>query len=491
MARHRSLTTRTGRGGRALPGRRCGPETAFTAGPTHASSRSRRPQRIPAPPGARPFFSCSLVLQGHAQGRPLFRARRRGRVFDAGVQRRALRDPAAGRRNVRGLFHVSVSFLIVMPSALTRTWKAFAPVRGKPGGDPAPEPDYSAHALAGLVRWSQLVELDSRSVTGRGEAENGSATGGASRLLEHRTGDPLCPCPLTSCAGRLVRSAPLLCLVEALARTLPPTGFILFVLATPMMVRAVPFWTSWWALPGVLAVVGALDYIPINTIGRFSTNASLLRLSLRVQRRAMFLSLNDMLDAFDRVIFSEHPAGDIPDAQLYAKLHYRLAEIWERRVPIVSGRIMLGFASAAFAVPLVADLAAGSCIPVFVVLSFVYLINVSTTDLTHVALSNEQIELITELYRQAQTAIRDMLVRAAPLPPDPDRAHLLDALAKHDRLLASFREVSGFRGRFLGFVVDFGVLRTFLVTVFTLLVGLWSILRGSVFFTLDSICPTR
>ncbi|KAI9022083.1 hypothetical protein DFJ74DRAFT_706977 [Hyaloraphidium curvatum] len=222
-------------------------------------------------------------------------------------------------------------------------------------------------------------------------------------------------------------------------------------------------------------------------MGRFTTNASLLRLSLRIQRRAMFVALRDFIDSFDRAIFGGEASTELPDARLYPKLHYRLADTWEKRVPfLVSGRLFLGLVSITFALPTVVNLAVGSCIPAYSVVLLVLLLVVTITDLTHVALSNEQIEKITELYRQAQTGIRDKLVRARRLPPDPARAPLLEALREHDRLLESFREVAGFRGRFLGFVVDFGVLRTFLVTVFTLLVGLWSILRGSIVFTLDS-----
>ncbi|KAI9034704.1 hypothetical protein DFJ74DRAFT_763283 [Hyaloraphidium curvatum] len=257
-----------------------------------------------------------------------------------------------------------------------------------------------------------------------------------------------------------------------MSRLVPLTTSCFLILATPLLVHPT-YWTSWWALSGALAILGCLDFVPVNVLGRFATNASLLRLSVRVQRRAMLLSLRRFLDGFDRALFSGNGCGEreLADVQLYVQLHYRLADAWERRVPfLVSGHILLGFSLAGTAVPFVVNLAAGSCIPAYLAAGFVFILAITVADLVHVALSNEQIERITELYRQAQTEIRDKIVRAQALPPDPDRAPVLKALKGHDRLLDSFLQVSGFRGKFLGFVVDFGVLRTFLVTIFTVMI---------------------
>ncbi|KAI9015964.1 hypothetical protein DFJ74DRAFT_678919 [Hyaloraphidium curvatum] len=397
---------------------------------------------------------------------------------------------------VSNLWFVIVTALPVVFGGLSQFWKSFA------RGGTAREPDYNVHVLAGLIRWSQLVDEDS--VDGRraaDERESADPPKAGSILLRHFPSDPLCPCAAPTCAGRLGKSASLLRLAEASSRVLLVTASLMMVLTTPLVVRAPVFWTSSWALPGALAWLAAVNYVFFNVFGRFSTNASLLRLTLRIQRRAMLLSLRSFFDRFEEAIFGGDgtatsagvaESARIPASELYPKLHYRLASNWERRIPfLLSGRILLSHIFAGTSLPFIVDLAVGSCIPAYVVLCYIYILCVLITDLTHLSLSNEQIDAITELYRQAQTEIRDKLVRAQALPFDPERARLMDALREHDRLLASFREVNVFRAKFLGFVVDFAVLRTFLVTVFTVLVGLWSILRGSFFFTLDSMCPSR
>ncbi|KAI9026013.1 hypothetical protein DFJ74DRAFT_663011 [Hyaloraphidium curvatum] len=369
---------------------------------------------------------------------------------------------------------------MVLFASLGRTYRQVATAKGHSAQRP-PEPDYAAHPLAVLVRWSQLVELDSAGA-------DREPRGDVSPLLRHDEADPLCPCAAGTCAGSLVRSVPVLSLLEVSCRLLAVTTPNVLALSSPMIISAGPFWTSWWAVPGMLALLGLADYVPVNVVGRFPTNASLLRLSLRIQRRAMLLSLRSLLASFNHALSS---AAEPPDDDLYARLHYRLADAWERRVPHMSGGVLLGFAAGMFLVSLVSNLAAGSCVPAYAAAGFAYILLMASTDLAHAALSNEQIERITDLYRGAQTEIRDMLVRAERHPPSPALSRVERALRRHDALLSSFREVAVFRGRFLGFVADFGVLRTFLVTVFTLAVGLWSVARGSVFFTLDSICPAR
>jgi hypothetical protein len=89
----------------------------------------------------------------------------------------------------------------------------------------------------------------------------------------------------------------------------------------------------------------------------------------------------------------------------------------------------------------------------------------------------------------AQREIREMLVDARRL--GSKRPELVPELEEHDRVLGSYLESDRFRARFLGFVVDYGVGRTLVVTIFTISVGLWSVLRGlGVTLSPGAICPS-
>jgi hypothetical protein len=108
-------------------------------------------------------------------------------------------------------------------------------------------------------------------------------------------------------------------------------------------------------------------------------------------------------------------------------------------------------------------------------------------DLVHLSLMNSQLENTCELYSDARREIRSI---SLPTPKTPKWAAKLSQLDRHDRLLSSFLEVSRFESTFFEASVSFGVVRTFAATLFTLLVGFWSLFRGtSIFVTMDTVCP--
>lgn len=87
-----------------------------------------------------------------------------------------------------------------------------------------------------------------------------------------------------------------------------------------------------------------------------------------------------------------------------------------------------------------------------------------------------------------------MILRTNALHPEltAKQSRAVEMLDRHDRVLSSFLEADRYRARFLGFPIDVGVLRTLIVTLFTLAVGLWSVLKGSgLVFTFDNFCHTR
>lgn len=107
-----------------------------------------------------------------------------------------------------------------------------------------------------------------------------------------------------------------------------------------------------------------------------------------------------------------------------------------------------------------------------------------------VPVANSQISTITSLYGDAETALSGLLAEASRLPPTADRQRVQDQLAAHVSLLQAFHKANRLRVKFLGIPVSWGVVKTFFVTLFTLAIGLWSVLKGAgVTFTLQTACP--
>ncbi|KAI9002849.1 hypothetical protein DFJ74DRAFT_695108 [Hyaloraphidium curvatum] len=127
----------------------------------------------------------------------------------------------------------------------------------------------------------------------------------------------------------------------------------------------------------------------------------------------------------------------------------------------------------------------GGCVPAFIPLQIGYLFLSLFLDLVNMAAHNSQIADAVDLYRDAQRELRELA-----LPARLSRnATALAALRGHDLVLSSYIEADRLRARILGFGVDYGLVRTLFVTVFTLAFGLWSILRGfGVVVTMDTVC---
>jgi ABC-type uncharacterized transport system fused permease/ATPase subunit len=104
------------------------------------------------------------------------------------------------------------------------------------------------------------------------------------------------------------------------------------------------------------------------------------------------------------------------------------------------------------------------------------------TNALNLAFRNSLLEAIATVYRDAQRELRLLATRAGPGP-------ITKEIKRHDTLISSFLEVSHYRARFFGFVVTFGTLTTLVVTVITIGVALWSVLRGiGLVSTLESFC---
>ena len=137
------------------------------------------------------------------------------------------------------------------------------------------------------------------------------------------------------------------------------------------------------------------------------------------------------------------------------------------------------------------NLFAFSCIPAQYLAYSFYVLTVNLVDLINVAAANNQIAEIRSLYLDASRELHELRRRAINGSNGPDMT-LIKAMDVDAEVLGSYLDVDRYRFRLLGLVVTFGMLRTLIVTLLTLIVGLWSILRGlGVFLTLESLCPFK
>ncbi|KAI9020611.1 hypothetical protein DFJ74DRAFT_724872 [Hyaloraphidium curvatum] len=366
--------------------------------------------------------------------------------------------------------------------------------------------DLSGHATANVARWAQLVRT-------RPDAP----------LVAHVPGDPLCPCPDPSCAGSLPVSAGRWRAFESAARIVIQAGTYAFAyFYTPLVTFGPRLWRTWWALLGAAGILAGINGYVVSVLARFNTNVGLLGLSLRLQRRAMVLELRDLLGRVQRCQVEALGAADGPRApsdtesslavaaskdehkdgatapprpdspDLFSQLHTQLASSWAHRVPFLAsglnGLLSIGGMSVAV---IVANIAAGMCVPAYALLNAAVILQLSGADLVNICVSNAQIDEIVALYRDAVRRIRELRVRADRLgggvPAVRRHAEELEGL---DALLRSYEEVAGLRGKFAGAIMDWGVLRTVVVTMLTIVVGIWSISRGSgIVVTMDNVCP--
>jgi hypothetical protein len=118
----------------------------------------------------------------------------------------------------------------------------------------------------------------------------------------------------------------------------------------------------------------------------------------------------------------------------------------------------------------IANIAVGSCIPIWACFLLGYLLFLMFTDLVNIASSNAQIDTVSSLLLQARKEAKLMLARASVLGLSGTPAEL--SLVQHTDLLVTYAAADGCAGRFLGFVVRYGTVRTFAIILFTLIVGL-------------------
>lgn len=106
--------------------------------------------------------------------------------------------------------------------------------------------------------------------------------------------------------------------------------------------------------------------------------------------------------------------------------------------------------------------------------------------------ANAQITTVTGLYSDSERALEILISEASRLPQTRERRDVINSLSAYATVLQTLQKADRLRAKFLGLPVTWGLIKTLLVTIFTLIVGLWSILRGlGVFFTWEAVCPIQ
>ncbi|KAI9003006.1 hypothetical protein DFJ74DRAFT_713916 [Hyaloraphidium curvatum] len=362
--------------------------------------------------------------------------------------------------------YACMSFFVLIASAARAGLVTRASARLAGG----PDEDASSHPFAVVARYLQVVRS-------KGESE--------ARLLAHDADDDLCPCFLKSCAAGLPRAAGYWRWAEYLVRTSVLIASLFLIVYTCLVTMAPVTWHVWWGIvPNLSVVVYLALCCPYFVAVRFVANPPIRNLQFRLRHRAAAIALRALLQRFRTKDGAEKEDGSsgVPDPTDSADeplvvLHALFTAIWAAR----SGQGMTSapyvvFYLAAAAVCSIINIAAGSCVPAYVPAILVQMLVTFTVDVVSLATSNAEIEGIAALYSAAETELRGLSLRR-------------DDAARAADVLATFARVRDTRARLAGIAVDFGVVRTVLLTSFTVLVGLWTLLRSAgVVVSLDIAC---
>lgn len=343
---------------------------------------------------------------------------------------------------------------------------------------------------AGLVRYLEHAQSHAP-----GDGEDGSQS---SSLLKHDAEDSLCPCP--ACMRPLLSRVGVSQIVVILMLELLLTAACFFPLYTALVTFGPQVWRSPWAVLGFLSLVAQLAHGPLSGLIMPVPSVSLLRIPLKLQRRAVKLALSDFLARYNTAL-SHGETAKLPKEELFQILYLRLISFWESGQQAAfngTERTVLVFASTEF-VGVIINIVGGSCVSGFSIFLLTLLLGLLLINLINLAVANEQIKVVAELFSIARDGVQKMLLHAEIEVADPaavgdksGKRGVVSVLLRQEAILASYSNVDRFRGKMLGFAVDAGFAKATILTLITLGFGLWTLLRGSgVFLTLDTICPTR
>ncbi|KAI9022625.1 hypothetical protein DFJ74DRAFT_706597 [Hyaloraphidium curvatum] len=315
-------------------------------------------------------------------------------------------------------------------------------------------------------------------------------------LLRHDADVPagLCPCPAATCAGSLPGGVGLGRLLEVayeLVGALAVSGFV--PTSTALYGAYISLtWTTGWST--ALAVL----FVALNTLHSFCYSVCVaclrpgmkaLELSLRLHHQAALLSLQDLVGRFrNRLSVPAQSAGDCADLrkeETFTSLHGFLVLEWQGRLSTIERFITsTSMVILTFFVFGIVFVSTGSCLPMWLIGYPIFGFGELLAALLNFTASNAQVYKVTRLFALAEKQLADLAARADPSHP------ALPTLRARLRQLRLCADGAPYTARVAGIDVGPGFVRALLVTLFTVCVGLFTLLKGAgVRFTIESFCP--
>jgi len=209
----------------------------------------------------------------------------------------------------------------------------------------------------------------------------------------------------------------------------------------------------------------------------------LVELRSRLYTRASWLALRSFLERAKAELRAPSDGSLNPDAQeteLFVHLHARYMSIWSQSPHSnIFTTLLFTMFPVIIVLQAVINAACGSCIPAYVIVSmFSSTIFYPTLMILVVPVSNATISSVVSLYRDSERALDTLIFEGHGMAPTPERQHVINRLTACATLLRTFEKADHLRAKFLGVFVTWSFIKTYLLTIFTLAVGLWSIPRG-------------
>ncbi|KAI9030566.1 hypothetical protein DFJ74DRAFT_475157 [Hyaloraphidium curvatum] len=390
-------------------------------------------------------------------------------------------------------FAVAVAFLAIYIA--WHVWGAVSGLTGRGRYFRSKQYDFSGHPHAVLARWARLVNFspDQNAAAEAVNVETGKAP--EHPLVRHVDGDEACPCGKPACAGGLPRRSGLLRLLDVLARFALMGVHLLFGIYTQFITLRSFTWTT--PVPATFASLLAVSFaimLVFSSLLLVSASLPTLELSRRLHVRAVSDAVADMLRRHFAALWDADRDREAAEAALritepYQDLCDRLAAYRTNRFAVlgVSWALFVGFVVLPVA-GAIANVVAGSCIPACWLTPLLYFLYFFARELLAVAAANAQVSGTSTVLRRASREATALLARATADGLSGTRA--AKSLAWHAELLEKYAADQA-RAKVLGIEADWGSARAILIAVFTVAVGLWSVLRSSgVVLTLEIACPS-
>ncbi|KAI9006847.1 hypothetical protein DFJ74DRAFT_740333 [Hyaloraphidium curvatum] len=293
--------------------------------------------------------------------------------------------------------------------------------------------------LAGVVRYRQIAQ----------------ATG--TWLTQHVPRDSLCTCPRPSCTGGVIRAVFFSYSASAVSRVVGYLSiYVVLYVWTPIITFGASTWSTPWA--ATLSVVGIVVISVMVAIVILGGDA--------------------------------HGPWKPRDAKTepYMALHAALIMTWRQTKAGADARRAVAWAGLlGDSVGLLIVTIGSSCIPANLLAGVLFLLLfLLVFEISVLAAANTSPDRIAALYRSASHSLRSIGASASAR----GRTDLATSALWHERILTGFADVDPYRVRAFGVPVTYDLTRTIVATLFTLGVGLWSVLRGAgVGVTIEMVCP--